>query len=84
MLTVQEMPTHDHKAEANSANATTPIPTGNVLAAANNVYRSPTNLTALRTGTIANAGNNELHENMQPFLTIKYLIALAGVFPSRN
>ncbi len=34
--------------------------------------------------TIANTGGNLSHENRQPFLTINYIIALQGVFPSRS
>ena len=34
--------------------------------------------------TIANTGNGQSHENRQPLLAINYIIALVGVFPSRN
>ena len=33
---------------------------------------------------ILNNGGNQAHNNMQPFLTTNYIIALQGVFPSRN
>lgn len=83
-LSVAEMPQHSHVVQASSANADAPIPQGNVLAAANNVYRGATNLTALRSGTIATAGGGQAHENMQPFLAVNFCIALQGLFPSRN
>lgn len=35
-------------------------------------------------GTTDNAGGNQTHTNMQPFLGIYHCIALVGLFPSRN
>ncbi|PKH52788.1 phage tail protein [Tenacibaculum sp. Bg11-29] len=34
--------------------------------------------------TVNNNGGNLAHNNMQPYLTTNYIIALQGVFPSRN
>lgn len=34
--------------------------------------------------TILNNGGNQAHNIMQPYLTINYIIALVGVFPSRS
>lgn len=34
--------------------------------------------------TILNNGGSQAHNNMQPYLTTNYIIALQGVFPSRN
>lgn len=41
-------------------------------------------MTAMRTGTVTNAGGGQAHNNMQPFLTLGFCIALQGLFPSRN
>ncbi|MEM7574760.1 MAG: tail fiber protein [Bacteroidota bacterium] len=35
-------------------------------------------------GTVGNAGANQAINNMQPYLAINYVIALTGIFPSRN
>lgn len=83
-LSVAEMPQHRHEVQASSANADAPIPGGNVLAAANNVYHDGTNLTGLRSGAIAATGGGQAHENMQPYLALNFCIALRGLFPSRN
>jgi microcystin-dependent protein len=32
----------------------------------------------------SNTGGGQSHENMQPFLAVRWIIALQGVFPSRN
>ena len=34
--------------------------------------------------TVGNTGGNQAHENMPPFQVISFVIALQGVFPSRN
>jgi len=56
----------------------------NILAAAGNLYSGPANLAALNPTTIANVGGSQAHLNMQPFLTLNFIVALQGIFPSRN
>jgi microcystin-dependent protein len=81
-LSIAEIPTHTHVANASSANAGTNSPNGAFLASSNNVYHSPTNLTAINAGTVTNVGGSQAHLNMQPFLTLSFCIALQGIFPS--
>ncbi|HEX8650777.1 MAG TPA: tail fiber protein [Pyrinomonadaceae bacterium] len=81
-LSIAELPTHVHVANAQSANATSPFPTGNLFASMSNLYTAPGNLTSLSPTTIANVGGSQAHLNMQPFLTISFCIALQGIFPS--
>ena len=83
-LSIAELPTHTHVVNASSANAATPIPSGNVLAASNNLYASPTNLMSLNPSGVTNIGGSQAHLNMQPFLTLSFCIALQGIFPSPN
>src|SRR4051812_33181774 len=75
---VAEMPAHRHIAQGTTSNADSPIPTGNLLGAANNMYGSPNagNLTALEPSSITSAGGSQPHENMQPYLVLNYCIAL--------
>jgi microcystin-dependent protein len=81
-LSIGELPTHTHSAQANSGNATTPIPGGNLLGAANNLYAAATNLVALGPSMIGSVGGSQAHLNMQPFLVLSFCIALQGIFPS--
>jgi len=85
-LSIAELPTHTHVANASSNAATTDTPgTGEVLANAGvNVFRAPTALVAMNTGIVANTGGSQAHLNMQPFLTLNFSIALQGIFPSPN
>ena len=84
-LTAAEIGAHTHTVKASSAAGNNPTPTGRVLAAAG-VYRDPeaANMTALRSGTVTNAGGGQAHNNMQPSLALNFCIALLGLFPSRN
>ena len=85
-LTIAEIPNHDHMAQGTSDPASAPIPTGRLLAdsAPNEIFHAPTSLVNLAAGTTGNTGNNEGHNNMQPFLAINFVIALTGLFPSRS
>ncbi len=84
-LSIAEMSQHVHQENAsNSAQGGTPVPTGNFLGSANNMYHTPQSLTAMRSDTITNTGGSQAHLNMQPFLTLTFCIALQGIFPSPN
>ena len=83
-LSISEMPTHTHIANASTANGSTNFANGNILAAAGNLYAAPNSLTTLNPTSIANVGGSQAHLNMQPFLTLTFCIALQGIFPSRN
>ena len=83
-LSIAEIPTHTHMLTVSNNNATTSAPNSSVLMAQASVdmYRSPTNLVAMGTGSISNTGGSQAHLNMQPFLTLSFCIALQGIFPS--
>lgn len=94
-LTINELPNHTH-----SATATTDIhvnetggeddPEGNFLGAGLGIYAASTNgnklndAAATTVTTVGNAGGQRPYNNLQPFLAVNYIIALQGVFPSRN
>jgi microcystin-dependent protein len=87
-LSLAEMPQHGHAAAASGAVATEPAPTGagnEVLATAGApVYQDAVDLTAMGGESIGGVGTGQAHENMQPFITLNFCIALQGLFPSRN
>ena len=85
-LTSAELPTHIHTANASSSQGNSVVPTGAVLASPlNQTYRPQDNsLTGLIPGTVTNVGGSQAHQNMQPFLTVSFCIALQGIFPSQN
>jgi microcystin-dependent protein len=86
-LSISEVPTHAHVANAANVTATNGGPAGGrVLAqsAGANLYGAATNLTAMAPNTLANVGGSQAHLNMQPFLVLNFCIALQGIFPSKT
>lgn len=85
-LTTAELPEHGHRVRASGSEASSPIPGGNVLADSvpNEIYAQPDNLTALNSSSTTSTGGSQAHLNMQPFLTLNFVIALQGIFPSPN
>ena len=82
-LSIAEIPTNVHVANATNTNGATPFNAANFLGAFNNGYNTQNaNLTALQPATIGNTGGSQAHLNMQPFLTLSFCIALHGIFPS--
>lgn len=85
-LSIAELPTHTHVMNATSANGTTNVAVGNVLAKSlQAVYSAPaSNLVAMAPERVMNVGGSQAHLNMQPFLTLSFCIALQGIFPSQT
>lgn len=83
-LSISEMPEHSHSLVASEDPGQTPLSPGNMLAATNNVYGEATDLVALNPAMVGNVGGSQAHQNMQPFLTLNFCIALQGIFPSQN
>ncbi|MCU7939376.1 MAG: tail fiber protein [gamma proteobacterium symbiont of Bathyaustriella thionipta] len=89
-LTAAQMPSHNHAATSKGINSSgnTSMPGGNTLASKNrtNIYSTNAPAVDMHAGsvTVANAGGGQHHENRMPYLAINHIIALQGLFPSRN
>jgi len=84
-LTVAQLASHTHTSRANSGAAAALDPTGKVLANSGraNLYAGTANVD-MNTNAITSTGGGLPHNNMQPFLTLNCIIALQGIYPSRN
>lgn len=84
-LTISEISMHTHTVNL-SDNPGNPVASaGNMLANSGDERRFTSgeqNLTALGTQIVGNTGGGQAHQNMQPFLTLSFCIALQGIFPS--
>jgi microcystin-dependent protein len=89
-LTVQELPQHNHLISASSAAPPGDAvkPTGNLLTTTDGnltIYKvNPGTTVAMDPASIANQGGSQPHQNEQPYLVLNWIIALQGIFPSRN
>jgi microcystin-dependent protein len=83
-LSISELPTHTHVANAANTAGNDPIPTANYLGQADNTYTAATSLTSLNPATVSAVGGTQAHLNMQPFLVLNFCIALQGIFPSQT
>lgn len=83
-LIQSEMPAHNHLANANSALADQGSPAGNFWAAQDTAAYAASANTTMVAAAVGNAGAGQSHENMSPYLVLNFVIALQGIFPSRN
>jgi microcystin-dependent protein len=86
-VSISELPTHTHVANASSNNAVINTgPGGNNLGQSSGIflYGPASNLTPMDAGAVTNTGGSQAHSNMQPFLVLTFCIALQGIFPSQN
>ena len=81
-LTISELPDHLHLVTTTTADGSLAAAAGNQLGSFNNGYGAASNLVALAPATVTNVGGGQAHENRSPFLTLNYIIALQGIFPS--
>jgi microcystin-dependent protein len=83
-LSTSEMPAHNHLAMASSSDADQVSPIANFWAkGAASAYSAAPN-SAMSPAALAQVGGSQPHQNMSPFLVLNFVIALQGIFPSRN
>lgn len=86
-LTTAELPSHNHRIPAVDALANADSPNGNSYAQhANNVplYAPGSPDLDMDAEMVGTTGSGAAHENRQPYLGLRAVIALQGIFPSRN
>lgn len=86
-LNISQLPSHNHPAQATSAAGTQLSPANGVWASgvSSNPYSAANPPAAsMSPSALAGTGGNQPHENLMPVLTINFIIALFGIFPSRN
>jgi microcystin-dependent protein len=86
-LTAAEMPAHTHAPAARAQAGDNPSPAGRAWGQqpADKTYAPASSaLVAMSPQAVAPAGGGQPHENRPPFLVLNFVIALQGIFPSRN
>jgi len=87
-LLESEIPSHTHVWTVDPNVAETPDPSANSLARASsvNTFQTVTNqgLVTLNDSAVAPAGGDQPHNNLQPYLTLNFCIAMQGIYPPRT
>ncbi|MFZ6026723.1 MAG: phage tail protein [Chloroflexota bacterium] len=87
-LLTSEIPAHSHTLSAVNRLPDTRTPLAGVALARSkggNAYQAATtNLAVMNAEALATAGNGTPHNNMMPYLTFSFCIALQGIFPPRS
>jgi len=89
-LLTSEMPQHTHnvQGDANHANAITGSPSGATEVNANPTLTFSNSATPqpgqMNPAAVSVAGGSNPHNNLMPYLTLNYCIALQGVYPPRT
>ncbi len=84
-LNINQIPSHTHKINSYDGRPDSDTPAGHVLSTLSElIYSSDSPNVIMNVDSISNTGGTQLHNNMQPFLAVHYIIALQGLFPPRN
>lgn len=88
-LLISEIPLHSHSVSAytgDAADSRTPNPTSSLgLPSPGKLYdATATQLTAMAPQAFTPTGGGQPHNNMPPYLTVFFIIALQGIFPPRS
>lgn len=89
-LTQNQMAAHNHPAKCDTADGAQASPIGGLWAEVkvgrnpHNYYHNSSDGTQMNVGALSPSGGNAPHNNLQPYLTVTFLIALQGIYPVRN
>ena len=87
-LLESEIPSHSHTPMSSTVSAASPSPGPTVMFGKSNGIAAynpvTTGLVALADIAVAPAGGDQPHNNLMPYLTLNFCIALQGVFPPRT
>ena len=91
-LTVAEMPGHSHTVNCGAASTQTTADASSVWADGTGAGRgvnllygpAPDGNTTMNPAAVMPAGQSLPHSNVQPSLTVNFIIAIEGIFPSPN
>ena len=92
VLSEAELPAHTHEWDGIAGGANQTSPANNSLAEpvvgrtgeGAKYYGPAANLVALSPESMDATGGGQPHESEQPYLALNYIIALVGIYPSRN
>src|SRR5258708_2329679 len=82
-LTSAQLPFHTHAIQGSTGNTVTD-PTNGFITSALRMFAAGAPSPAVQMGPTGTSGNSFPHNNMQPYLTVTFVISLQGIFPTHN
>ena len=86
-LLSSEIPAHSHGLTASNRQGTDQSPINEMFAGGVggiNLYAEPASIVQLAGATVTPAGGGQPHNNLMPYLTLNFCIALQGIYPARS
>ncbi len=96
-LLANQLPVHNHNIDVNTASASVDLGVGKVLAKGDKgtgpaparpikeyADYDANNTVAMAANMLSSTGGSAAHANMQPYLAVRFCMALQGTYPSRN
>lgn len=88
-LTEAQIPSHAHTARAVTTASDTNVPSNTTALGRSSLgqgYQNnvTANLVDMASQTLSTTGGSQAHDNIQPYLTLNFIIALQGLYPSRS
>jgi microcystin-dependent protein len=85
-LIAQQIPIHNHQIIVAGGNGNANIMQNQYLAGASTKVftANPVLDSNMNANSLTQVGGSQPHENLQPYLTISWIISLFGIFPSQN
>lgn len=86
-LTVNQLPSHSHQLTASTANATDSSPNSTMTLAKGvgfDPYIQQNGTVSMNSSNVSSVGGSRSHTNLMPFVCINYIMALVGIYPSRQ
>jgi microcystin-dependent protein len=82
-LTTQQTPVHNHAFLASQTGGADPNPQDNLIGSPPSLtmFIVDTPATPLNAASISPVGGSQPHENLQPLLTVNFIISLYGIYP---
>jgi microcystin-dependent protein len=85
LLTTQ-LPSHTHNFQTVQANGSSLSPGGNLIGGSRALtpFASPAPTQLMSASSCGPTGGNLPHNNLQPYLTVSFIIAMVGIYPTRS
>ena len=83
-LLESEIPVHSHSYSQSVRPSDNLDPEALALGTGNNIYAPAAGALTAAPEALAPAGGDQPHNNMMPYLTVNFCIAMQGIFPPRN